>query len=86
MKSKKSVWMRIPVFIVSGIILKVWLCFILIFALVQFILLLVGKKKEKEFLNISGMFSEQVYCFFRYIAFVSEEKPFPFSELKKRKR
>jgi hypothetical protein len=77
--------MRIPVFIVSATILKVWGFFILMFALVQFILIILKKKKEKEFLSMSTMFSEQVYCFMRYITFISEEKPFPFSKIKKKK-
>lgn len=85
MVSKKEVWMRIPIGIVSGVILKVWSCFVFVFALVQFILLLLDKK-EKEFSNMFSLFAEQVYCFFKYITFISEEKPFPFSELKRAKK
>ena len=86
MKSKKSVWMRIPVAIVSGAILHVWGCFVLIFSLVQMILVLTNNKKEKEFLNINAIFSNQIYCFFRYISFISEEKPFPWGKLGKGKK
>jgi len=85
MSNKKEIWMRIPVFIVSATILKVWGFFILILALVQFVLILSGNKKEKEFLSMSTMFSEQFYCFIKYITFISEEKPFPFSKIKKEK-
>jgi hypothetical protein len=86
MKSKRDIWMRIPVFIVSGAILYVWGFFVLIFSLVQLIFILTEKRKEKEFLNISSMFSNQVYCFFRYVSFISEEKPFPFEKIKKGKK
>jgi hypothetical protein len=86
MKSKRNIWMRIPVFILSGAILYVWGFFVLIFSLVQLVLMLTEKKKEKEILNISSMFSNQVYCFFKYISFISEEKPFPFGEIKKGKK
>ncbi len=86
MKDKRDVWMRIPVFIISGAILHVWGCFIFIFALVQLILILLKEKKEREFVNMFVMFSEQLYCFMKYITFLSEEKPFPFAKLKKEKR
>ncbi|VVB83512.1 Uncharacterised protein [uncultured archaeon] len=80
MKRKKSVWMRIPIFIVSGAILHIWGFFACIFALVQMILMLAGKKKEKELLRINAMFSSQIYIFFKYISFLSEKKPFPFGK------
>jgi len=75
--------MRIPVFILSGMILHVWGFFILIFSLVQLVLLLVGDKKEEEFTSISRKFSNQIYFFFKYITFLSEKKPFPFEKIKK---
>ena len=81
----RGIWMRIPVFIISGAILYVWGFFTLIFSLIQLILLLLGEKKEKELLNMSSMFSSQIYCFFKYISFISKEKPFPFGEIKKKK-
>ncbi|MFA5071454.1 MAG: DUF4389 domain-containing protein [Candidatus Pacearchaeota archaeon] len=81
--NKKELWMRIPVFILSGVILYVWGFFILIFALAQLVLLLVEGKKEKEFAHISFMFSNQIYTFFKYITFLSDERPFPFSKMKK---
>ena len=83
MKSKRNLWMRIPVFILSGMILHVWGFFVLIFSLAQLVLLLVGGKKEKEFTHISSMFSNQIYTFFKYITFLSDERPFPFSKMKK---
>ena len=82
----KGVWMRIPVFIASGLILYVWTFFICIFALVQLILTLLGNKREKEFLSISSMFCNQIYVFFKYITFLSEEKPFPWEPIKKGKK
>jgi hypothetical protein len=84
MKNKKSVWMRIPIAIVSGAILHVWGCFVLIFCLVQMILLLTNHKKEKEFSDISLMFSNQVNIFFKYVSFNSEDKPFPWGKLKRK--
>ena len=45
---QREAWMRIPIAIVSGIILDIWGFFIFIFAIVQLILVLVEGKKEKE--------------------------------------
>lgn len=81
--NKRELWMRIPVFILSGVILDVWGFFVLIFSLAQLVLLLVEGKKEKEFTHISSMFSNQIYTFFKYITFLSDERPFPFSKIKK---
>ena len=81
--NKKEIWMRIPVFILLGVILYVWGFFILIFSLVQLVVLLTEGKKEKEFSHISSMFSNQIYIFFKYITFLSNERPFPFRKLKK---
>jgi len=81
--NKKELWMRIPVFILSGFILYVWGFFVLIFSLVQLVVLLTEGKKEKEFSHISSMFSNQIYIFFKYLTFLSNERPFPFRKLKK---
>lgn len=80
---KKEVWMRIPIFIVSGFILHVWGFFIAIFALVQFILILVEKKKNKEILRMCGVYLVQIYIFVKYVTFLSDKRPFPFGELEK---
>ncbi|MFH1503365.1 MAG: DUF4389 domain-containing protein [Candidatus Diapherotrites archaeon] len=81
--NKREIWMRIPVFIVSGFILNVWGFFILCFAIVQFVLILVENKKNEELLKMCNSFNMQVYIFMRYITFVSEKRPFPFGDLEK---
>lgn len=83
MRSKKNIWMRIPIFFVSGIILYVWMFFTLIFSIVQLVLMLTENKKEKEFLHFSSLFINQGSCYFKYISFLSEEKPFPWGKMEK---
>jgi hypothetical protein len=46
-KERGEAWMRIPIFIVSGVILHVWGFFIFCFALAQLILILSKDKKNK---------------------------------------
>ena len=83
-KERNEAWMRIPIAIVSGIILKVWGIFILCFAIAQLILVLIEDKKNKELLKMSGIYLVQVYIFIKYITFLSNERPFPFGDLKKK--
>ena len=80
---KKEVWMRIPIFIVSGFILDVWGFFIAVFALVQFILILVENKSNKELLKMCNVYLIQLYTFVKYVTFLSDKRPFPFGDLEK---
>lgn len=80
---KGEVWMRLPVFIVSGIILNVWGFFILCFAIAQLILILLEGKRNKELLEMCNIYLIQLYVFIKYVVFLSEERPFPFGDLKK---
>ncbi len=80
---RKEAWMRIPVAIVSGIILKVWGFFVFCFAIAQLIVVLVEGKKEKELLKMCNIYLIQLYTFVKYITFLSNERPFPFEDLKK---
>lgn len=83
-KSKKStgeVLMRVPVGIISGVILYVWGIFIFCFAIVQLILILVKDKKEEELLKICDRYVIQINIFLKYITFIEDKRPFPFADL-----
>ena len=82
-KERSETWMRIPVFIVSGIILKVWGFFVFCFAIAQLILTLIEGKKNKDLLKMCNIFLIQLYVFVKYVTFISKERPFPFVDLKK---
>jgi hypothetical protein len=80
---RKEVWMRIPIAIVSGIILHVWGCFIAIFAIVQFIIALAENRKNEELLRMCNVYLIQLYIFVKYVTFLSDKRPFPFADLEK---
>ncbi len=80
---KREVWMRIPIFIVSGFILYVWGIFVTIFALVQFIIILTESKKNNELLKMCNVYLVQLYIFVKYVTFLSDKRPFPFGDLEK---
>jgi hypothetical protein len=80
---RREAWMRIPVAIVSGIILHVWGFFIFIFALVQLILTIAEDRKNKELLRMCNVYLVQLYIFVKYVTFLSDKRPFPFADLEK---
>jgi len=80
---RKEAWMRIPVAIVSGFILEVWGFFIFCFAIAQLVIILVEGKKNKDLLKMSQVYLIQLYTFVKYITFISNERSFPFEDLKK---
>ena len=75
--------MRIVVGIVSGIILGVWKWLIGLFAFVNFIYTIFAGKRLKELANLSEIWNTQFYVYQRYMLFVSNKRPFPFSSLEK---
>lgn len=81
---RKEAWMRIPIAIVSGFILYVWGFFIFIFAIVQLVLILIEGKKNKDLLKMSNTYLVQLYIFVKYITFISNERPFPFGDIKEK--
>ena len=80
---KHEAWMRIPVGIVSGIIIYVWYYLILVFAVINFINTIFSGKRLKEMAKMSEKWLTQAYYFGRYITFISNKRPFPFESLKK---
>jgi Domain of unknown function (DUF4389) len=80
---KRETLLRIPIAIISGAILEVWGFFIFCFAIAQFALMLAEGKKNKEILKMCKVYLMQLYCFVKYITFISDDRPFPFGDLKK---
>ena len=82
-KQKKEAWFRLFVAIVSGIIFGVWKGLVIILALVNLILVIFTGKKNKEIADFCEYWNTEVYKFIRYLTFVSNKRPFPFSKLEK---
>jgi sorbitol-specific phosphotransferase system component IIC len=75
--------MRIVVLIVSGIILGIWKILIQVFAVINFIWTLLSGRRIKELAELSEIWNTQMYTFLRYMTFVTNERPMPFSRVKK---
>lgn len=80
---RKEAWMRIVVGIVSGIVLGVWRYFIFVLGVLHWFYVVFSGKRNKEFANLCEIWNTQVYVFLRYLTFVTNERPFPFTSLEK---
>jgi hypothetical protein len=82
-KERVEALMRIPVGVVSGIIIYVWAYLIGVFFIINFVYKLISGKRIDELSTMSETWNTQNYHFMRYMTFCSNERPFPFEELKK---
>jgi hypothetical protein len=88
MPNKKSserteAWFRIVVLIVSGIILSIWKILIQILAIINWFITIFSGKRNKDLADFCEYWNTEVYKFIRYITFVSNKRPFPFSNMEK---
>lgn len=83
MGERLEVLMRIVVAIVTGIILAVWKILIQLFFIINFIWTLIAGKRIKELADLSEIWNTQWYVFIRYMNFVTNRRPFPFTPIAK---
>ena len=83
MNERGEAFVRIPVGIVSGIILVIWRYFIIVLVIINFFYTIFSGKRMKELATMSEIWNTQWYVFQRYIIFISNERPFPFKSLTK---
>ncbi|MCW8966057.1 MAG: DUF4389 domain-containing protein [Candidatus Pacearchaeota archaeon] len=83
MSERTEILIRIPIAIVSGIILGVWRWFILVIGIVNWIYTLFAGKRIKELAELSEIWNTQAYTFMRYMTLVTNDRPFPFRNLAK---
>jgi len=83
MSERKEVWMRIVVGLISGIVLGVWRYLIFVFVVINWIYTLFAGKRLKELAEMSEVWNTQLYIFCRYMTFVTNKRPFPFTKLGK---
>ena len=80
---RKEALMRILVLIVSGIILGVWYYFVLVLGIVNFFYTLFKTKRMRGLADMSETWNTQSYIFRRYMIFLDNRRPFPFTSLQK---
>jgi len=79
---KELLW-RILVAIVSGIILGAWKVLICLFVIVNVVIVLFKKERNSDLAEFCEYWNSESYLFARYLTFETNERPFPFNNLKK---
>jgi hypothetical protein len=74
---------RILVCIVSGTILSIWKILVFALAIVNFVVVLISDKRNRDIADFCDSWNSETYRFLRYITFVTNERPFPFTPLKR---
>ena len=80
---RQEAWFRLVVFIVSGIILSIWKYLIYILLIINWFVTIFSGKRHKELATFSEHWNTELYKFMRYLTFVSNKKPFPFSPMER---
>ena len=80
---RKEAWFRIIVAIISGMILHFWGFIVGVLFFINWFLVIFTGKKNKELASFSESWNTELYKFFRYMTFVSNKRPFPFSKMER---
>ncbi|OGJ12487.1 hypothetical protein A3K82_03045 [Candidatus Pacearchaeota archaeon RBG_19FT_COMBO_34_9] len=82
-RERKEAWFRIIVAIISGIVLAIWRYIIYALAIINWFIVLFKGKKNKDIAEFCEYWNTELYKFVRYLTFVSNKRPFPFSNMEK---
>ncbi len=80
---RKEAWFRLIVLIISGIVLGVWKGLIQILFVIHWLAVVIGGARNKGLANFCEYFNTELYKFVRYLTFVSNKRPFPFTKLER---
>jgi hypothetical protein len=78
---RKEAWFRLVVLLVSGIILAVWRYLVFALAIINWLITVFLGKRNSELAMFCEYFNTEFYKFIRYLTFVSNKRPFPFSDM-----
>ncbi|MBU0535822.1 MAG: DUF4389 domain-containing protein [Nanoarchaeota archaeon] len=84
MSERIEALMRIPVGIVSGIVLGFWKILVQIVAVINWIMTLITDERNEGLADFCENWNTQLYTFLRYMTFVTNNRPFPFNPLEKK--
>jgi len=83
LSERKEAWFRIIIAIVSGIILSIWKAFIQILAIINWLVTVFSGKRNKGMAELCEYWNTEIYKYIRYLTFVTNERPFPFSNVER---
>ncbi|OGJ20028.1 hypothetical protein A3K73_03915 [Candidatus Pacearchaeota archaeon RBG_13_36_9] len=77
---RKEAWIRILVFIISGIILAVWSAIVKILSIINWFIAVISGKRNRSLAMFCEYWNTEVYKFLKYMTFVTNVRPFPFNK------
>ncbi|MFA5071631.1 MAG: DUF4389 domain-containing protein [Candidatus Pacearchaeota archaeon] len=80
---RKEAWFRIIVAVISGAILSVWANLTWILLVLNWLVTIFSGNRSKGMAEFCEYWNTEMYKFMRYITFVSNKRPFPFSSLER---
>ena len=83
MTERKEGWMRIPIGIISGVILGLWESVVQVISLVHWFMVVITGKRNKDIAEFVEIWNTQIYIYLKYMTFVTNIRPFPFNKLEK---
>jgi len=81
LSERQEGWFRIVVLIVTGIILEVWGYLIVVLAILNWLIGVVSGKRSRDIAMLCEYWNTEIYKYFRYLTGVTNERPFPFSNV-----
>lgn len=83
MTERNEAFFRILVLIVSGLILGIWKGLVQILSLVNWVITIIENKRNKQIAEFCEYWNTEAYKFLKYMSFVSNKRPFPFTNLER---
>ncbi len=83
MSERKEAWFRIIVAIVTGVILYFWGIAVAIVAVLNWLVVVFSGKRKKEFADFCEPWNTESYKLYKYLTFVTNKRPFPFSNVER---
>jgi len=83
---RKEAWLRILIAIITGIILYFWRILISVLAIINWFIVMFTGKRNKDMAEFSEYWNTETYKYIRYLTFMSNKRPFPFSDMEKMSR
>lgn len=80
---RKEAWFRIIVAVISGVVLSVWGHLVWILLILNWFITIFNGKRSKGIAEFCEYWNTETYKFMRYMTFVSNKRPFPFTSLER---
>ncbi len=83
MSERKEAFFRLLVLIVSGIVLWLWAYLACALIIINWLIAVIWNKRNKDIAEFTEYWNTESYKFYRYISGVTNQRPFPFTNVEK---